>query len=128
MTRAKYPPEVKAAVLAELLEGQAVDHVAEKYSIPKGTVKGWKSRSLNNSETLIVPTQKKIELGELLSDLLQTRVQAQIAIAKTIADPNYIKRQSASDIAVLAGVLDDKTFRMLEAFGQADDSDTDPDD
>lgn len=114
MTR--YEPEVKAAVMAELLAGQAVSKVADDYNIPVGTVKGWKSRGINNSELTVVPTQKKEQIGELLLDLLQDNLVTQRTILQTMQDVNYLKSQDASDLAVLFGVISDKAFRMLEAF------------
>lgn len=54
----KYSEETKAAVLAALLEGQAVSQVAREYDIPRGTVKSWKNR-LKNEGVAKVATQKK---------------------------------------------------------------------
>lgn len=60
MAKKQYSPEVKAAVIAALLSGQSVSSVAEEYNIPKGTVKGWKSRGINNNtEVAEVATKKK---------------------------------------------------------------------
>lgn len=112
----KYTPEVKAAVMGELLTGQAVSKVADDYNIPIGTVKSWKSRQDNGESVAIVATQKKEQIGELLIDLLQDNIVTQRTILQTMQDVDYLKSQDASDLAVLFGVISDKAFRMLEAF------------
>jgi hypothetical protein len=58
----------------------------------------------------------------LVITLLETHLQAAIGIANAI-DADYIKEQSASEVAVLLGVINDKAFRMLEALGRAGDND-----
>lgn len=121
--RNSYSKETKAAVIAALLEGQSVSRVAEDYNIPSGTIKSWKNRQeqsgIETTET--VATQKK-EVSDLIITLLETHLQAAISIAGAI-DPSYIKKQSASEVAVLLGVINDKVFRMLEALGRAEDRD-----
>lgn len=120
MSRNNYSKEVKAAVIAALLEGQSVSRVAKDYNIPSGTVKSWKNRQeLTNDAT--VATQKK-EIPDLIISLLETHLQAAIGIARAI-DEDYIKKQSASEVAVLLGVINDKAFRMLEALGRAENRD-----
>lgn len=37
-------------------------------------------------------------------------------MATAIQDENWIRKQPASEIAVLFGVISDKTFRILEAL------------
>lgn len=126
MAQSKYSDETKAAVMAALLQGQSVSSVAKQYKIPKGTVSSWKHKAQGVGN---VSTQKREAISDLLGELLVTNLQAAKTVIETIADPAYIKRQSASEIAVLWGVINDKTFRMLEAFGESDDDveDSDPD-
>jgi transposase-like protein len=121
--RKNYSKETKAAVIAALLEGQSVSRVAKDYNIPSGTVKSWKNRQeqagFATSET--VATQKK-EISNLIIELLETHLRAAIGITNAI-DSSYIKKQSASEVAVLLGVINDKAFRILEALGRAGDND-----
>ncbi len=120
---AQYSEETKAAVLAALLSGQSVSYVSREYSIPKGTVKSWKSRELNGN-VASVATQKKQEIGELLTQYLEANLAALKAQAVVFSDPAWLRKQHASDAAVLHGVMTDKAVRLLEAFGANDDSDT----
>lgn len=118
--RNSYSKETKAAVIAALLEGQSVSRVAKDYNVPSGTVKSWKNRQ-EHSDNATVATQKR-EIPNLIIELLETHLKAAISIAGAI-DPSYIKKQSASEVAVLLGVINDKAFRMLEALGRAEDND-----
>lgn len=119
---AQYSDETKAAVLAALLTGQSVSSVAKEYNIPKGTVSAWKSRQGVAS----FATQKRDDvIGELLTEYLQTSLRTLQAQAAAFSDPVWLKKQHASDAAVLHGVMTDKAVRLLEAFGASDDDDSD---
>lgn len=110
-----YDDETKAAVLAALLEGQAVSYVAEQYDIPRSTISTWKRRELGSiSET--VALQKKEELGDLILDLLRIELQTLKTMSSAFADKAWLQKQSASETAVLYGVIQDKVFRKLEAL------------
>lgn len=120
MSRRTYSTETKAAVVAALLEGQAISKVAKDFDIPFGTVNSWHTR--NNKEDIMPnannASQKK-EIATLVIELLEAQLEAGRRIVEAI-DPAYIKEQDASAVAVLFGVINDKTFRMLEALGRAE--------
>lgn len=116
MAKKTYSEEKKAAVLAALLMGQSVSHVAKEYKIPVGTVKGWKSRQINGAESSPVPTQKKAALGELILGLLEEELIALQEMSRAFRDPEWLRKQTAADAAVLFGVMQDKAFRKIEAL------------
>lgn len=114
---AKYSEEQKAAVMAALLAGQSVSGVAKEYKLPRGTVAGW-SAELNRDAP--VSNAKKAEVGELLVEYLRenlTTLREQVVVFR---DPEWLRKQGASELAVLHGVLMDKSVRLLEAMGTAD--------
>jgi len=112
----KYSPEVKAAVMAALLTGQSISSVAKEYDIPKGTVSSWK----NKKGSVKKATQKKAdEIGVLLIDVLFTNLEAIKAQSEFTKDVQWLKKQTASDLAVLYGVMTDKSIRLLEAMSNA---------
>ena len=120
MARREYSPEVKAAVIAALLSGQAIDYVAKKYAIPEGTIKAWKSRTVKpiRSGVATVTTQRdEEEIAELLLQLMRAELRSLIAIAEHVTDRKWLSRQGAEQIGVLKGVTHDKVFRMIEALG-----------
>ena len=122
----KYKDETRAAVMAALLTGQSVSSIAKQYDIPKGTVSSWK-RGVGGR---IKATQKTEHIGELLVKYLQTNLEALSAQAEQFKDHDWLRKQTASDAAVLHGVMTDKAIRLLEALSKSSehvtsDSDTD---
>lgn len=122
-----YSDETKAAVMAALLAGQSVSSIAKEYQIPKGTVSGWKEKAQG---VVNQTTQKKEsgEIGEALLRLLTTEIETLTQLSLASRDVTWVHKQSAADLAVFAGVKQDKLMRMLEAFGKSDDSSTATDD
>lgn len=115
MARATYSDETKAQVMAALLTGQSINAVAREYKIPKQTISNWKNRDKPG-----VPrddTQKAAEIEDLLSGYLKENLKTLRAQAEFFREETWLKKQEASQLAVLHGVLSDKAIRLLEAFG-----------
>lgn len=112
MARQSYSDETKAAAVAALLAGQSISSVAKEYKIPKGTVAAWKARE-NPSD---LHTEKRERIGSLLIEYLETNLKALKKQAEVFSDEAWLKKQSASDAAVLHGVMTDKAVRLLEAL------------
>lgn len=119
----QYPDDVKAEAMAALLAGQSVTAIAKRYSIPKGTVSSWRKQARQKVKAGAESTQKttldELLMGYVRENLLTLREQARV-----FRDEEWLQRQSASEVAVLHGVLADKTVRLLEAFG-GDEGETD---
>lgn len=111
--------ETKAAVMAALLQGQGVNEVAEKYQVPKACVSRWKQEIGPQLEQL--GTEKRDEFGDLLASYLRTNLVTLQVQSEFFRDPDWLKKQPASDLAVLHGVVTDKTIRLLEAAERAAD-------
>ena len=114
-----YSDETKAAVMAALLAGQSVSSVAKEYDIPKGTISNWKTRRLRGVSQN--GTQKR-SLDDLLVQYVEENLITLRTQAEVFRDEKWLKRQTASEAAVLHGVLADKTVRLLEAFGATTDA------
>jgi transposase-like protein len=119
MARASYSDEVKAQVMAALLAGQSVNAVAREYNIPKGTVSSWKDRDVPN---VAKDATQKESLDNLLFGYVQESLKTLKAQVIIFSDESWIKRQSASELAILHGVITDKAIRLLEAAAQANES------
>ena len=115
MTRATYSDDTKAAVMAALLAGQSITAVAKEYHIHKGTVHAWKNRLPAGD----LPDQKR-EIGDLLIEYLRTNLTTLRVQAETFADKTWLKKQGASELGVLHGILADKTVRLLEAMSRSE--------
>ena len=116
MASKSYSDELKAAVMSALLSGQSVAQVARDYNLPYKTVWSWKSTSLvgNFSE------QKRAVIGDLVIDYLTTLLETLRVQQEFFRDPNWLKLQGASELAVLHGVSADKGFRLLEALSSSE--------
>ena len=64
--------------------------------------------------------RKKEAIGDLLVQYLETNLKTLKAQSDVFADPEWIRQQDASEMAILHSVLTDKTVRLLEALGPGD--------
>lgn len=115
-----YSPEVKAAVMAALMDGQSIRQIEREYGVPKSTVAAWGKET----EGIIVSVRdtldtKKRQITELLVELFIAKLESQISLAKHAGDRNWLQKQDASAVAMLLGVSDDKLVRLLEKFESA---------
>ena len=115
-----YSSATKAAAMAALLAGQAIPEVARAYSLPLDTVKSWRQRMRKGAKAGApdAPTNKA-EVGELLLGYLHTNLATLKAQAEVFADPTWLRKQDAGELAVLHGVMTDKAIRLLESLGGA---------
>jgi transposase-like protein len=107
--------QTRAAVLAALLAGQGVAQIAARYQIPSRTVWHWRSRQL--AEVL---REARARIEALLLDYLAENLMTLRAQLKVAGNEQYLKKQTASELAALHGVLADKAFKILEALGTAE--------
>lgn len=115
-----YTDDQKSAVMAALLAGQSISQVAAEYKMPEATIKTWKRRKVcgfsKASEISEIETPKKQEIGDLLISYLRTNLTTLQKQSEVFQDADWLKKQSASELAVLHGVIADKTIRLLEAL------------
>lgn len=118
-----YSDSIKAQAIAALLAGQSYTEVARALNVPIGTLKSWKSRDAAgvDAEDATSATSKKERIGALLLDYLVSTLETLKAQQVVFADRAWLEKQSASEVAILHGVLADKSIRLLE--GLADQSD-----
>jgi hypothetical protein len=116
MTR-EYTPEVKAAVMAALMDGQSIRQVSREHGVSKSTVAAWGKEAAGLvAGVQSVPDTKKEEILDLCIALLIAKLKSQIAMAEHSGDKRWLTLQDASAVAMLSGVSDDKLMRLLEKF------------
>lgn len=113
-----YSDEKRAQVMAALLEGQSVTKVAKDYEVSQATVSRIKS-SLGPEVLEEIGYEKKERIADLVESHLRDSLKACAAIAQHATNAQWLSRQSASELAVLYGVLTDKSIRILEAAESA---------
>lgn len=114
--RVVHDEATKAAVMAALLTGQSINYVAKEYKIPRGTVASW-SRELQRDHT--VSYEKRERIGDLIIDNVEAELVTMIAMQNVFTDEKWLRKQRASELAVLYGVIKDKNIRVLEALPEA---------
>jgi hypothetical protein len=107
-------PNLRAQVMAALPLGSGVNATAAHFGLDRSVVSRWKKR-LPEGRLQQLATKKGDEFGDLLADYLKQALRTMTAQAKQFADPEWLQRQKARDLAVLYGILFDKTVRILEA-------------
>ena len=108
-----YSPEVKAAVMAALLEGQSVRTVAAQYNVSKSTVGVWAKESKG---VHIVQDSEKKEIGDLLVEYIRASLASMKTQVEHFGDKTWLTSQEADALAVLHGVQTDKAIKLLEAI------------
>jgi hypothetical protein len=114
----RIPDSTRAAVVAALLEGQAVTKVADDYKIDKATVSRLK-KAIPAELLQEVATKKEIDIAGKIADHLNASFEALTNILAVTKDAAWLNKQNASDLATFSGVTADKVFRVLEAIENA---------
>jgi transposase-like protein len=116
----KHDDALRAAVIASLLVGQSVSEVAREYKLDTGTVSRWK-KAIPRAKLQEIAAKKANNIDDLIENYLRQLFVTLTVQAKVAAEPTYARRQPASELAVLHGVMCDKGFRILEAVQRAAD-------
>lgn len=115
--RRTYTPEQIAAALAALeLNGGALRQTAREFGVPVMTLASWRGAV----HTYVQETKSWPDrIRELWEQCLEAGLRASIAIAEQAQDRAWLDRQNAHDVAILAGVLQDKARLLTEAARRA---------
>ncbi len=81
--------------------------------------RGWKAKAKADDGVI---TQKKEKIGELILEYLAVSLSTLKKQAEFFADETWLRKQDASSVAVLHGVLADKAIRLLEALAPGSDA------
>lgn len=104
--------------MASLLAGQGVCEIAAQYNLPESTVTEWKS-TLSLEQFVEIRRKKGEKIERLLFSYLTQTLETLEAQAKVVSEREYIVKQPADSLAVLHGVMADKSIRLLEAIERA---------
>lgn len=106
-------PDTKAQALARVVSGESVLKVAADMEIPTSTLYEWTS-GVGGIDLI---RQSKVE--DLVFDYLKENLETLAAQCRHARDLDWLKGQNASDLAVLHGVMSDKSTRILAAVERA---------
>lgn len=115
-----YAPEVRAACLAALLEGQTLASVQAKTGVSRRTLLVWKA------EAKMAPAASELqrkEIGELVVESLRRGLTAMSVLQAQFSDPEWVRKFSPAELATAFGIISDKSVRVLEAMVPAESGD-----
>lgn len=107
--------EVKARAIAELIAGDSPTVIAAKYRLPRKSVSNWKA-ALTPDQLAEVGRNTRGRLDELVCDHLEAALNSLTDQAKAAGDPEYIRKQSAKDLATLHDIMFERAFSMLDRW------------
>ena len=105
-----------AQALAMMMLGASVQEISDKLAIPKQTISEW--RAYLPAELGQVRTKKE-DVEDLLGQYLEKSLRAILAQLDVIGDPDWIRTQTAGELATLHGVVFDKSVRVYDAARRA---------
>lgn len=112
----QYTPQQKATALAALATGDSIRSVSRRLGISRNTLTVWRAEL---PHTPVAEPQKNA-LGEQLYGYLEESIDTLSAQVRFARDPAWLRQQNAADLAMLYGVMFDKTWRMLAALQSGD--------
>lgn len=114
MARGKaHAPELRAQVMAALMAGQRVNEVAHQFGLDTGLVSRW--RKTAGVELQQVAAKNGEDYGSLLDAYLRETLTTLAVQQRHFRDIEWLRKQPASELAVLHGISVDKALRLLEA-------------
>ncbi|HXE63210.1 MAG TPA: helix-turn-helix domain-containing protein [Bryobacteraceae bacterium] len=113
--------EDEGAVLGALLAGQGVSETAKAYNLSESTVRSIRDRAKREGKFAEVRDKKDggITEGKIVR-YLHASLDALAVQAEVASDPEYLKGFPPQQLAVLYGVMSDKSIRLIEALSSAD--------
>lgn len=105
---------LRAAVLASLVLGMPSAQVALQFGLPPATVRKWEQ-----AFDITNPLQRRDRLSEMLMIFVEQEIASLMTISIATQDENWIKRQSAEDLAVYVATKQDRLMGVLAAYGKA---------
>lgn len=107
----------KASVQAALLLGVPPEQVAQQYGLAVSDVRRWAGRF-----DITSPVRRRDDLSESLMKFVQQELLALTAISVATMDEEWIKAQSASELALFVGAKQDRLMEILAAYGKTQQS------
>jgi transposase-like protein len=106
---------VRAQIVAGLLTGAPVVEVAAQHNVSEQTVRNLQ-KAPEFREVWAEKENQRPNIPDLVEGYLAVLFASLTAQAQLVSTPEYLLRQPAGEVAILHGVMADKTFRLLAAL------------
>ena len=111
-----FTPPVVAAVLGDLKLGYTAKQAGLRHGVAVRTVLRWASLARIEPNGSVLPIAAKESIGALVDDYLRKSLKALGAQADFAAGSEYLKEQSADNLAALHNALAAQAIRVLSAL------------
>lgn len=111
---ADWDQSTKANAVAAMISGHSYGEVTKQTGVPKTTLIRWLGEI--GPEAFVKARNGQKTLEELIEELARENMLTLINHTKQARDPEWFKRQNAADLAVMDGVMTDKTVRIVQVL------------
>ena len=118
----KISEEMRNKVISSLLQGFGVNETARATGLAKSTVSKVKRQVPQRLIETGVAKRRELKAERLLDSIagfLQESVEANTKAFQATENKEWLKAQSAKELAIFIGTVSDKIFRVLEAIETA---------
>jgi transposase-like protein len=110
--------ELRAEVAAALLAGMSLSDTARRYNLSPSVVSRIRD-SISSDALERVGKENEVRIDRILADSLKSHILFQQAVTNICSNENYLRSQTAADIARLLEVSQNHSIRLLEAASMA---------
>lgn len=107
--------DVKAAAIAALILGDSPTEVANRYTLPRGTVRNWQPAAEKLAEVSRI-SEKRI--SDLVEDYVVIGIESLTAQAKQASNQAWLMRQPAKELAALMDGMSERAFHLLNLISK----------
>jgi transposase-like protein len=113
-----YPPAVKAEAIRQYVNGAAPASIARKLRLSPKTILGWVNKydPARQPASMARYQNGAAELGDLVYDTCVDTLQSIRARAVETSRPEWVRAQTAADVAALDAAQWDRVIRVISAF------------
>lgn len=119
--RRVYDRDTKVLVQSLLASGKSTRQVALDTGVPEGTIRCWQQRNHQRAAAKRFEASSSAGLSGTIEAYLYEILEALTSQARLTGDPDWLRKQSAADIAALHIALSERAFRLLSAIEEPGD-------
>lgn len=101
---------IKAAAIAALVLGDSPTEVANRYCLPRGTVRNWQPEAEKLAEVSPISGGR---ISDLVESYVVSGIESLTAQAKQAGNLEWLTKQSAKELAALMDSMSERTFHLF---------------
>jgi len=109
----RYPPEKKAKVVFDLLQGMGIREAAEKHGVAKSTVGDW-ALEIRGQENMTPPEYRRSRYEQALEGFAVAALEMLKCQAELLSNPDYIRSKETDDVVKHTEFVQNQLYRFIE--------------